>query len=69
MYHPETMYQLAKLKMAEDQRYADHERMVRLAGLPGRRARSMRSASRERLTRLLGAVWPSTPNGAKPTVA
>ena len=32
MYHPETMYELAKLKMAEDLRYAERERMIRLAG-------------------------------------
>ena len=69
MYHPETMYELAKLKMAEDLRYAERERMVRLAGLarPSGAIDSVRF--RERLTRLFGAVWPSTPDGATPTTA
>ncbi len=69
MYHPETMYELAKLKMAEDLRYAERERMIRLAGSarPSGAIDSVRF--RERLTRLLGAIWPSTPDGATPTAA
>ena len=69
MYHPETMYELAKLKMAEDLRYAERDRMVRLAG--GTRPSGAIDSVRfyERLTRLLGAIWPSTPDGATPTAA
>jgi hypothetical protein len=69
MYHPETMYELAKLKMAEDLRYAERERMVRLAGStrPSGAIDSVRF--RDRLTRLFGAIWPSAPDSATPTTA
>jgi hypothetical protein len=69
MYHPETMYELAKLKMAEDLRWAEHERMIRQAGSarPSGAIDSVRF--RERLTRLLGAIWPPAPDGATPTAA
>jgi hypothetical protein len=69
MYHPETMYELAKLKMAEDLRYAERERMIRLAGSarPFGAIDSVRF--RERLSRLFGAVWPSPADGATPTTA
>ena len=32
--HPETMYELAKLKIAEDHAYAAHQRLVREARRP-----------------------------------
>ena len=69
MFHPETMYELAKLKMAEDLRYAERERLVRQAGSarPDGAIDSVRF--RERLTRLFGAIWPSTPDGATPSAA
>ena len=69
MFHPETMYEMAKLKMAEDLRYAERERMVRLAGSarPSGAIDSVRF--RERLTKVLGAIWPSTPDGATRSAA
>jgi hypothetical protein len=69
MYHPETMYELARMKMAEDHRYAERERMIRLAGSarPSGAIDSVRF--RERLARLFGTIWPSTPDGATPTTA
>ncbi len=68
MYHPETMYELAKLKMAEDLRYAEREAVTRQAGSarPSGAIDSVRF--RERLTRLLGAIWPAH-DGATPTAA
>lgn len=69
MFHPETMYELAKLKMAEDLRYAEHQRMVRSAG-SSRSSGAIDSVRfRERLTRLFGAIWPSAADGATPTAA
>ena len=69
MYHPETMYELAKLKMAEDLRYAERERMVRQAGSARPSGAIDAVRFRERLTRLFGAVWPSTADSATPTTA
>lgn len=69
MFHPETMYELTKLKMAEDLRYAERERMVRLAGSARPTGAIDAVRFRERLTRLLGAVWPPAPDGATPTSA
>ena len=64
MYHPETLYELAKLRMAEDLRQADRERLVRRAG----ETRSSGSIDtvpfRERLARLFGVAWPSGHDGA-----
>jgi hypothetical protein len=69
MYHPETMYVLAKLKMLEDLRQAERERLAR-------RARSSTPTGaidavrfRDRLTRLFGPVRPSTRGGAAPSEA
>ena len=69
MYHPETMYELTKLKMAEDLRHAERERMVRLAGSTRPTGAIDSVRFRERLTRLLGAVWPPAPDGATPNAA
>jgi hypothetical protein len=69
MFHPETMYELAKMRMAEDQRYAEHQRMVRLAGSARTSGAIDAVRFRERLTRLLGAIWPAAPDGATPTAA
>lgn len=64
MYHPETMYELAKLRMAEAQRYADHERLVRQAGSERPSGAIDAIRFRERLTRLFGTIWPSAHDGA-----
>ena len=69
MFHPETMYELTKLKRAEALRYAERERMVRLAGSARPTGAIDSVRFRERLTRLLGAVWPPAPDGATPTAA
>jgi hypothetical protein len=64
MYHPETMYELAKLRIAEDLRQAEHERLVRRAGA-GRSSGAIDSVPfKERLTRLFGTLWPSAGGGA-----
>ena len=67
MYHPETMYELAKLRMAEQQRDAEHERLARLARTTAPSGAIDAVRFRERLTRLFGAIWPSPQGGAAPT--
>ena len=69
MYHPETMYEMAKLKMAEDLRTPSVSGWF---GWPDRRdrpARSTRSGSASVSPGLLGAIWPSTPDGATRSAA
>ncbi len=68
MYHPETMYELAKLRMAEDQRLAERERLIRHAGEAKASGAIDAVRFRDRLTRLFGAVWPSH-DGAAPATA
>jgi hypothetical protein len=68
MYHPETMYELAKLRMAEDQRQADRERLIRHAGEAKASGAIDAVRFRDRLTRLFGAVWPGH-DGAAPATA
>lgn len=64
MNHPLLMYDLAKLRIAEDIRQADRDRLVRQAG-NARPSGTIDSVPfRERLTRLLGVVWPSANDGA-----
>jgi hypothetical protein len=69
MYHPETMYELAKLRMAEDMRIAERERLIRHAGenKPSGAIDAVRF--RDRLTRLFGAVFPAGRDGATPAQA
>lgn len=69
MYHPETMYELAKLRMAEQQRDAEHERLARLARTTAPSGAIDAVRFRERLTRLFGSIWPSTQGGAAPAAA
>lgn len=63
MYHPETMYELAKLRIAEDLRYAERQRMIRRAGSATQSGAIDAVRFRERLARLFGAVWPTTRAG------
>jgi hypothetical protein len=64
MNHPLVMYDLAKLKIAEDLRQADRDRLVRQAG-SSRAAHTIDAVPfRERLARLFGAVWPSPSGGS-----
>lgn len=69
MIHPETMYELAKLKIAEDLRQAERERLVRRAGAsPSGTIDAVRF--RDRLAQLFGAIWPAAPRGgARPAAA
>jgi len=68
MNHPLLMYDMAKLKIAEDLRQADRERLIRQAG-EARRSTIDAVPFRERLTRLFGTVWPAAGNGAAPAGA
>lgn len=63
MYHPETLFELAKLKMAEDLRQADRERLVRRAGETRSSGTIDAVPFRERLARLFGVEWPSRRDG------
>jgi hypothetical protein len=65
MIHPETLYVLAKLRIAEDTRNAERARLVRSAGGPPRPATIDASRFRQRVARLFGPGWPNTrPAGA-----
>jgi hypothetical protein len=63
MFHPQTMYELAKLRMAEDLRWAERERLVRQAGSTRQSGAIDSVPFRDRVARLLGAVRPSVPRG------
>jgi hypothetical protein len=67
MYHPETMYELTKMRMAEDLRMAERERLVRRAGARQPSGAIDAVRFRDRLTRLFGAVWPSHDGGSPAT--
>ena len=67
MYHPETMYELAKLRMAEDLRIAERQRLLRHAGESQPSGAIDAVKFRDRLTRLFGAVWPASHDGASPS--
>jgi hypothetical protein len=62
--HPATMYELAKLRIAEDHRQADLERLVREAGAS--KPPTIDAAGfRQRLGKLFGSTWPTVrPAGA-----
>ena len=64
MYHPETLFELAKLRMAEDLRQADRERLVRRAGETRSSGTIDTVPFKERLARLFGVAWPSGRGGA-----
>jgi hypothetical protein len=63
MNHPYLMYELAKLRIAEDLRQAERDRMVREAGAA--RSGSIDSVPfRDRVARLFGLAGPGTRSGA-----
>jgi hypothetical protein len=64
MNHPLLMYDMAKLRIADDLRQAERDRLVRQAGnrRPSGRIDSM--TFRERVSRLLGIVLPPADDGA-----
>ncbi|OGO55764.1 MAG: hypothetical protein A2V85_02345 [Chloroflexi bacterium RBG_16_72_14] len=69
MYHPQLMYELAKLRIAEDLRQAERERLVRQAGSMEPSGSIDSVQFRERLTRLFDAIRPSIRDGVAPTGA
>ena len=69
MFDPETWYQLAKLRMAEELRQAERERLVRRAGSPTPSGAIDAVRFRDRLARLFGSTWPTARDGAAPTAA
>jgi hypothetical protein len=64
MYHPLFMYELAKLKVADDLRWAEQQRLAQLARAPEPSGSIDAVPFRERLTRLFGTVWPPARGGA-----
>jgi len=66
MLHPETMYELAKLRMAEQHREAERERLIRQAGSTRPTGAIDAVRFRDRLSRLLGTIRPTVddPTGA-----
>jgi len=66
MLHADLMMDMAKLRMAEQQRDADLQRLVRQAGETRRSGAIDAVRFRERLTRLFGTIWPATPAGGAP---
>jgi hypothetical protein len=63
MNHPLVMYDLAKLRIAEDLRQADRDRLVRQAGA-ARNDRSIDAVPfKERIARLFGPVFPTNRPG------
>jgi hypothetical protein len=55
--HPEIMYELAKLRIAEDLQYAERQRLVRRAGNPKGPSSIDAVKFRERVSRLFGPGW------------
>jgi hypothetical protein len=68
--HPETMYELVKLRHAEDLAQAERERLVRRAAVGSGATRSEPIRFRARVARLLGSGWaPSSPESTHPAGA
>lgn len=67
MYHPEIQFELAKLRIAEDLRQAERDRLVRQAGASRSSGAIDSVPFRERVARVLGVAWP--PLGARPSGA
>jgi hypothetical protein len=63
MYHPETMYEMAKMRMAEAQQDADRQRMIREAGAAKGSGAIDAVRFRERISRLFGTFRPASPTG------
>jgi hypothetical protein len=64
MYHPVLLYEQVKLKMAEDIRRAERDRLIRQAGA-SRPDGSIDSVPfRERVSRLFGGSWPTARGAA-----
>jgi hypothetical protein len=64
MNHPLVMYDLAKLRIADDLRQAERERLIRQAGQARADGAIDAVPFLERLTRLFGIVRPTGPRTA-----
>ena len=64
MYHPQLMYDLAKLRIAEDLRQAERERLVRQAGSSRDGGAIDAVPFLDRLARLFGFAGSPTRGGA-----
>ena len=63
MYHPETISALARIRMDEAQHDADHQRLIREAGSVRRSGAIDSVRFRDRIARLFGTSWPTSPTG------
>jgi hypothetical protein len=67
--HPETMYELVKLRNAEDLAHAENERLARRAALGSGARRGEPIRFRERVARIFGSGWGSSPESTHPAGA
>lgn len=68
--HPETMYELVKLRHAELLAEAEHERLARRAALGSGARKSDPIRFRARVARLFGSGWaPTSPESTRPAGA
>lgn len=68
--HPETMYELVKLGIAEDLAQAERERLVRHAGVGSGVTKSDPIRFRDRVARVFGSGWqPAAPGSTRPAGA
>jgi hypothetical protein len=68
--HPETMYELVKLRIAEDLAQAENERLARRAAVGSGARKSEPIRFRTRVARLLGSGWaPASPESTHPAGA
>jgi hypothetical protein len=69
MYHPMIQYELVRHQIAEELRNAERERRIRRAGSPTASGALDAVRFRDRITRLFGAIWPSTQDTVDPAAA
>jgi hypothetical protein len=68
--HPETMYELVKLRQAEDLAWAENQRLARRVAAGSGASKVGLIRFRERVARVFGSGWPSaTPGSARPAGA
>lgn len=67
--HPETMYELVKLRNAEDLAQAEHERLARRAALGSGAGRGEPIRFRERVARIFGSGWATSTESIRPAGA
>ena len=68
--HPETMYELVKLRNAEDLAQAEQERLARRAAVGSGARKSEPIRFRARVARLFGSGWvPTSPESIHPAGA